>query len=159
QEDESAWREGHRRLYQWYSASAKERPDTIEEMAPLYAAVVHGCRAGRHQEVLEEVFLKRIQRSNKHYSIKKLGAFGANLSPLSGFFEGPWPRPVTSLRETHQSFVLGWAGFVLRALGRLEEAVAPMQTGLKVDIAARNWVNGATEASNLSELQLGLGQV
>jgi len=40
-----AWREGHRRLYAYLKEMAKPLPDTIEEMAPLYAAVVHGCLA------------------------------------------------------------------------------------------------------------------
>jgi len=51
-------REGNRRLgarrtagcMNTTSSIAKEFPDTIEEMAPLYAAVAHGCQAGRHQE-------------------------------------------------------------------------------------------------------------
>ena len=58
----AAWREGHRRLYEHLRGKAKELPDTIEEMAPLYAAVVHGCRAGKNQEALVEVLLKRIRR-------------------------------------------------------------------------------------------------
>jgi hypothetical protein len=38
-----AWREGHRRLYEHLKKKAKPLPETIDEMAPLYAAVVHGC--------------------------------------------------------------------------------------------------------------------
>ena len=41
---------------------APELPDTLEAMAPLYAAVAHGCAAGRHQEALNEVYWRRIQR-------------------------------------------------------------------------------------------------
>ncbi|MCP4659246.1 MAG: hypothetical protein GY856_27875, partial [bacterium] len=53
-QDESpeAWREGNSRLYEHFKATAKEYPETLEEMAPLYAAVTHGCRAGRYQETL-----------------------------------------------------------------------------------------------------------
>ena len=35
----AAWREAHGRLYEHDKSVAKEFPDTIEEMAPLYAAV------------------------------------------------------------------------------------------------------------------------
>ena len=29
---------------------------TLEEMAPLFLAVAHGCHAGRHQEALDKVY-------------------------------------------------------------------------------------------------------
>jgi hypothetical protein len=31
----AAWQEAHRRLYAYYTAQARDLPDTIEEMAPL----------------------------------------------------------------------------------------------------------------------------
>ena len=49
-EQPEAWREGHRRLYEHLKRKAKPLPETVEEMAPLYAAVVHGCQAGKNQE-------------------------------------------------------------------------------------------------------------
>jgi tetratricopeptide (TPR) repeat protein len=158
-ENEAAWQEGHARLYAWYAGSTKDRPDTADEMAPLYAAVFHGCRAGRHQEVLDEVFSRRIRRGNEAYSVKKLGSFGADLSALSGFFSTPWTKPVPGLRESDQAFVLNEAGYALRAQGRLEEAVAPMRAGLEARRAQQNWGNAARVAGNLSGLQLGLGRV
>ena len=54
---------------------------------PLFAAVLHGCQAGKHQEVLDEVYRQRIARTNEYFSVKKLGAIGADLSALSGFFD------------------------------------------------------------------------
>ena len=44
-----AWTEAHGRLYEHYKAQVPELPDTLEEMAPLFAAVAHGCQSGRHQ--------------------------------------------------------------------------------------------------------------
>ncbi len=38
-EHPAAWREGHRRLYEYLKAKAKPFPDTIEEMAPLYKII------------------------------------------------------------------------------------------------------------------------
>lgn len=158
-ENEAAWKEGHARLYAWYAASTKDLPDTAEEMAPLYAAVFHGCRAGRHQEVLDEVYWRRIQRRTEYYASRKLGAFGAELSALSGFFSTPWTKPVLGQPERNQAFVLNQAGHALRTQGRLEEAVAPMRAGLEADRARQDWSNAAIAAGNLSELQLGLGRV
>ena len=59
-ENEEAWREGHNRLYEYYKATAKELPDTLEEMAPLFAAVMHGCQAEKFNEALYEVYFRRI---------------------------------------------------------------------------------------------------
>jgi tetratricopeptide (TPR) repeat protein len=149
-----AWKEAHGRLYEYYKSQAPEFPDTIEEMAPLYAAVAHGCQAGRHQEALDEVYWRRILRGNEHCSWSKLGSFGADLAVLSGFFDSPWRWPVAGLIERDKSFVLNQAGLYLRALGQLAEAAAPMQAGLEADIAQKGWENASIAASNLSELYL-----
>lgn len=65
-----AWWEGNDRLYEHYKRAAPELPDTLEEMAPLFAAVAHGCAAGRHQEAFDEVYRRRIQRWNAFFSTK-----------------------------------------------------------------------------------------
>lgn len=154
-----AWREAHSRLYEYYKSRAKELPDTLEEMTPLFAAVAHGCQAGRHQEALIEVYWQRILRGNEHFSWKKLGTFGSDLAAISNFFESPWSQPVATLREDAKSFVLNQAGLYLRALGRLAEVAQPMQAGLEDDIALSNWKNAAIQANNLSELYLTMGDI
>jgi tetratricopeptide (TPR) repeat protein len=55
--------------------------------------------------------------------------------------------------------LLNEAGFYLRALGRLVEAVEPMDAGLQSYIQQQDWKNAAATASNLSELTLTVGQV
>ena len=154
-----AWREGNERLYEHLCQVAPDLPDTLEAMQPLYAAVVHGCRAGRQQEALEEVYWRRIQRGDAFHSTRKLGAFGSELAALAGFFDRPWSQPSASLPTTWQAFVLSEAAFDLRALGGLAEAVEPMQAGLEAAIARESWENAAISASNLSELALTLGDV
>ncbi|MDY0164497.1 TIR domain-containing protein [Desulfobotulus sp.] len=153
-------KEAHSRLYAYYKAlPEKEFPDTLEEMEPLFMAVAHGCRAGRYQETLEDVYWERIKRKEKAYTVHKLGAFDADLVVLSGFFDTPWIRPVDGLTDFWKGGVLSWAGFRLWALGRLQEAVQPMQAGLEAQINQKAWKNAASAASNLSELHLTLGQV
>ncbi|MEE8585752.1 MAG: TIR domain-containing protein, partial [Acidobacteriota bacterium] len=154
-----AWREGHRRLYEHLKQIAKELPDTLEGMMPLYQAVAHGCRAGLHQQALDKVYWARIQRKSDAYAVKKLGAFGADLAAVSNFFERPWERPSGNLTEADQALALGLAGFHLRALGRLSEALEPLQVDLKMRIAQQGWSNAATVAGNLSELHLTLGNL
>ncbi|NIO70327.1 MAG: TIR domain-containing protein, partial [Anaerolineae bacterium] len=154
QEHPEAWREGHNRLYEHLKAAAKEYPDTLEEMTPLYAAVAHGCQAGRHQEALDEVYWRRITRGDKFFSTEKLGAFGTDLAVLSGFFDSPWRQPIAGLTEAAEGFVLSVAGYNLRALGQLAEAAQPMRAALATAITREDWKNAAKQACTLSELYI-----
>lgn len=153
------WREGNLRLYEFLRNSAPDHPDTLEAMQPLYAAVVHGCRAGRTQEAMIEVYWRRILRRGEQFSWKKLGAFGSELPALAGFFERPWSQPSPNLTAADRAFVLNQAGIILRALGRLGEAVEPIKAGLEERINQQSWDNAARSAGNLSELILTLGEV
>ena len=155
-----AWEEAHLRLYEYYkNLPEKEYPDTLEEMEPLFAAVRHGCLAGRHQEAMDDVYWERIRRKDEAYTVKKLGAFGADLACLSSFFESPWDKPAIGLPDDKKAALLNWAGFRLRAVGRLEEAVQPMKAGLEMRIKEKNWLEAAKDVNNLSELSLTLGEV
>lgn len=154
-----AWKEAHSRLYEYYKSQAKEYPETIEEMLPLYRAVAHGCRAGLYQESMEEVYWERILRGKVHFNSNKLGAISADLTVLYNFFETLWSKPVTSLNEGAKAFVLNDAGFDLRALGRLKEAMQPMKAGMDANIVQEEWVNASIGANNLSELHLTMGDI
>ncbi len=154
-----AWRAGHSRLYDFYCKQAPDQPDTLAEMAPLFAAVGHGCKAGRRQETLDEVFQPRIRRRGEFYSVNKLGAFASDLAALAGFFERTWDLPAAELTEPDRALLLGQAGVDLRALGRAAEAEAPMRAGLEMRVAQENWNNAARIAGNLSELALARGDV
>jgi tetratricopeptide (TPR) repeat protein len=151
-EQPEAWREGHRRLYEHLKEKAKPLPDTIEEMAPLYAAVVHGCLAGKNQVAFNDVLWKRIQREDGYYSMKELGAFGSEVAVLSAFFVSPWERLAPGLTEADEAVVLSQAGFALRALGRLPEAAGLERLSLEMSIAQEDWKGAAASTSNLSEL-------
>jgi hypothetical protein len=143
---------GNLRLYEYLKRAAPELPETLEEMAPLFAAVGHGCQAGRQQEALDEVYRRWIQRGQEFYNLHKLGAFGSDLAALTGFFDHLWDRPSTSLTRADRAFVLLAAGFNLHALGRLVEAVQPAEAALAAYLEEEDWAYTARDASNLSEL-------
>ncbi len=154
-----AWQQAHERLYGYYKALPKNPlPDTLEEMQPLFSAVAHGCAAGLHQQALDEVFWPRIRREGEHYLTKKLGAFSDDLASVAHFFTTPWHTPAAGLTKG-ESFLLNEAGFSLRALGRLREALEPIQASIDLYAKQENWGHAAVSASNLSELQLTLGDV
>ena len=155
-----AWQQAHARLYDYYKAlPEKEFPDTLEEMQPLFSAVAHGCAAGLHQQALEEVYWPRVRREGEAYVVKKLGAFSDDLATVAHFFTTPWQTPAAGLGDDAKAVLLNWAGFHLRALGRLREAVEPMQANVEMSVQQENWIEAAKGASNLSELQLTLGDL
>ena len=156
-----AWQQAHRLLYDYYKdLPEKQQPDTLEEMQPLFAAIAHGCAAGMHQQAIYDVYYHRIQRDNKiNYLCNKLGAFGSDLSTLSHFFSQHWHTPAAELTDADKAVVLNWAAFRLQALGRLQEAVQPMQADVELAIKQEDWKGAAQADNNLSELQLTRGAV
>jgi hypothetical protein len=152
-----AWEAGNLRIYELLQTEAPDLPDTLEEMEPLYMAVIHGCQAGRKQEVLDEIYRRRIQRGAEFFSTVKLGAVGSDLSALCGFFDHVWDQPSTTLTLSSQAFVLNEAGVNLCALGRLAEAIQPIAASLEMYLRFKDWREAAIIASNLGELNLTLG--
>jgi hypothetical protein len=70
----------HKHIYQYFGLYAPEWPETLDEMQPLFEQVYHGCAAGLYDEVFDNVFWEKIHRGEGYFIIKKLGAWGINLS-------------------------------------------------------------------------------
>jgi nucleoside phosphorylase/tetratricopeptide (TPR) repeat protein len=155
------FRQAHRVLFDYYqTVPTQPQPDTLEELEPLYRAVVHGCLAGEYQKALDEVYWDRIRRSKEGYSIHKLGAYSQDLTALAAFFPHGWSQPVQhGLTEADQAWLLAVASFCLMSLGRLGEAVAPREADLKLWVKQQAWVNASRDAQNLIDLYLPLGQL
>jgi tetratricopeptide (TPR) repeat protein len=158
-----AWKAAHKKLYQHLTTTTPDKiAATLDDLQPLYHAVAHGCFAGLQQDAREKVYQDRILRganSAGFYSTNRLGAFGADLGAVACFFDLPWSHVSPNLTPSGRAWLLSVAAFILRALGRLTEALEPMRAGLEADIARKDWKNAAIAASNLSELELTLGEV
>jgi hypothetical protein len=153
----------HGRLYEHLRDSVPYWPEGVDGLQPLYQAVVHGCQAGRAAETREQIYRDRILRGTSgpyaSYSTKILGLTGADLAAVQCFFTVPWKQLTAELTAADQSWLLNEAAYSLRALGRLDEAREPMRACLEASVALADWNNAAIDASNLSELDLTLGDV
>ncbi|MCA9043555.1 MAG: hypothetical protein KDA69_04495, partial [Planctomycetaceae bacterium] len=162
-EQPEAFRAAQSRLFDHLCETTKpHKPDTLQGLQPLYEAVPHGCLAGRHQEACADIYRDRILRgtgSDGYYSTKQLGAIGADLGAVAAFFDIPWSQVSQNLKESVMAWLLGVAAFNLRSLGRLTEALEPMRAGLEMRIQQEVWKSAAIVASNLSELEVTLGQL
>ena len=154
------WKAAHKRLYEHLTTKKDNKPaPTLEDLQPLYQAVAHGCLAGLQQEACDDVYYARISREAEFFVSRKLGAYGADLGAVACFFDAPWRRISPNLTPPDQAWLLNGAAFALRALGRLTEALEPMRAGLENYVGQENWLQAAISASNLSELELTLGEV
>src|SRR5262249_44041023 len=141
------------------TTSDKKPNPTLEDLQPLYQAVAHGCQAGLQQEALLNVYHQRIQKGNDYYAAKKLGVLGLDLAAAASLFEQPWSKPAANLSNDLKAWLLNDAAYRLRALGRLTEALEPMRANLKMRVELEEWRHAPSSASNLSELELTLGEV
>ncbi len=157
-EHPDAWREGHRRLGKLLQGKAKERPETVEEMTPLYDAVMHKCLAGEHQDA-SDVYWKRIRRIHERHNWQKLGAFESEIAVLSAFFDPPWERFAPGVHYSLPAFLVNHVPALLGALGRLSEAEGLLRMGIDRAVAAKEWANGALLAANLAEILLAGGRL
>ena len=160
-----AWHAGHGRLYEHLRDKTKEgnRP-TLENLAPLYQAIGHGCRAQRHQEALDHIYISRIcrrrsRREARGYSLEKLGAHGSDLAALSSFFSNGYDSPVATLKGNRASFVRGMSAICLSALGRYSEALLLYYKDYDWCIADQDTENASIMACHISEAELCLGNV
>ena len=155
----AAWRKANDRLYEHLSKITPEYPETVQEMSPLYAAVAHGCSAGKYQEVLNNVYRRRIQRGFVHFNANQLGAYGVQLAVLSNFFETPWERPVEALKDIDKGFVLHDVSATLRAQGRPQEAIQPARAALEISLSKEEWNKASAAAYNLRGLYFIIGDL
>jgi tetratricopeptide (TPR) repeat protein len=162
EEKPEAWQTAHRRLYEHLAQTTEHQPDTLAGLQPLYQAVAHACFAGMHQQACDEVYDARILRgsgSAGFYSTRKLGACGSDLAGVACFFERPWAVVSQRLSDRDQAWLLAQAAFHLRALGRLTEALEPIQAAVDMRVRQEDWANAANTSTSLSSLNLKLGDV
>jgi tetratricopeptide (TPR) repeat protein len=131
-----AWREGNNRLFLHYAGDFGPA-ETVDEIAPLVAAVRHGCRAARYRDAYKVLRL-RIQRDRQDYATVKLGASGAVLEALTHFFQPPWhgelPFGIWAPEEAgSRGYILSQAGANLERQGRLTEAIELHSRCLDID--------------------------
>ena len=158
-ENKTGWHAAHGVLFDYLSSAAPDYPGTVSEMELLYHAVEHGCKADRHQDIIDKVYRPRIQQGEKYFSTSILGTFGDELAALTGFFDSLWDLPVSTLTDDAKAYVLHEAGYNLRALGRLVEATNPMEASLSAYISRNNWIDATRNAGQLSQVYLTIGEL
>ncbi|MCP4700797.1 MAG: hypothetical protein GY862_28685 [Gammaproteobacteria bacterium] len=160
EQEPKIYRQAQAVLFEYYqSVPDKKQPDTLEELEPLYRAVVHGCLAGEYKKAWEDVFQNRILRDNEGYT-SKLGAYARDLMALSAFFPAGWETPVRgNLSEAEQGWLLAETSYCLMSLERLVEAATLGRAAIKIHEKLEDWEQARISAGNLTDLFLPLGEL
>ncbi len=150
----------HKQIYHYIGGYAPERPETLDEMQPLFEQVYHGCAAGLYDEVFDDVYYERVNRGREGFLVYKLGAWETVLSLAKTFFpEGDLSQIPLVGKRSAQSWLLNTAGLALLSTGRAKEAEELFLAGLQMDIEAEDWENASVGYQNLAELQFQTGEL
>ncbi len=150
-----SWRAAHTLLYTHFRQSpAKASPETIAEIEPLFRAVFHGCAAGLHQAVFDEVYWPRIERGDEHFAEYRLGLWGSVRSALTCFFVDAPHCLHQGLNLSSQALILRQYGYCSRGLGEIHVAQVCSERALTMSEAAMDWYNASVSALLASMLHL-----
>jgi hypothetical protein len=163
QQNEPAWREAHGRLFEHLRDTTNEgSAPTLEQLAPLFQAIAHGCCAMRYEEALETIYWKRLCRRRQrgapeYYVTRKLGAIASEMEALYWFFQKPYAVPASGLTARNRAFVLSEAAYDLRACGSFPEAIEAERAALQVEEAGG--VARVASLSNIALMELYTGNI
>ncbi len=129
-----AWRAAHYRLYKHLCATTPEnKKPALEDLQPLYQAIMHGCAAEEFADAFNEVFEQRILQKQSLYSVMRLGAVQSDMGAMAGFFSSFSPPKLNPKVETSAGgFLLKHLGYCLRAAGRLHDAENSLEAASNV---------------------------
>jgi hypothetical protein len=153
-----AWRTAHRRLYEHLCATTpdKDQP-TLENLQPLYQAILHACWGEQHDKATCDVFIPRILNGDLFYSVMKLGAVYPDLGALRAFLGDDWSREVANAE--HKAMLLKHAGYCLRADGQLVEATKTLEMASREYRRLRRWSEAVCTHGLLSHVFSLLGDL
>lgn len=150
----------HKRIYEYIGGYAPEEAETLERMQPLFEQVYHGCEAGLFDDVLDDVYWEKIQRTETSFIVHGLGAWETDLSIAKTFFpKGDLSQMPLVSKKSDKSWLLNEAGLAFLATGRPKEAERPFLTSVKMDIEEEDWAYASVGYQNLADLQFRTGEL
>jgi len=147
----ASWRAAHWRMFEGIvkimyekqsDASVYEKQSLVEAISQ---AIVHGCAAGRYREALK-LYDQNLVGALRFLDVRqflgmqiKTSDRAALVAALSGFFDKPWERPVSSLRKDEAEWVMNEAAYLLESVGRPVEAAQAMGAWVEATAPSVKW--------------------
>lgn len=136
--------------------NVSSKPETLEDMQPLFEQVYHGCKAGLYDEV-HKLYVSRIKRDEGvgNFLTDQFGAENINFLLMLNFFPSNdfLKMPLVRLNND-KAHILNEIGYSLKNMGRPFEAEKLLAKILNMRI--RNYFQ---DYLNLAELQLHMGKI
>jgi tetratricopeptide (TPR) repeat protein len=86
--------QAHSWLFRYFQDAAVPRPRSVHDAMPLLDSIVHGCKAGRHQEAFE-LYRQRLLVGEGEAVGRLPGMMAPMLTALANFFEpADWGKPI-----------------------------------------------------------------
>ncbi len=150
----------HKKIYEYIETYAPEKPETLEEMQPLFEQVYHGCAASLHDEAYYKVYRQKILRGDQRFLVSNLGVWETNLNVIRNFFpKGDFRKDPFVSKIKEKSYLINEAGLSMMGIGRLEEAEWLYKKSIRLDISQRDWAFASTSYINLVSLQILTGNL
>jgi tetratricopeptide (TPR) repeat protein len=131
-----AFQGAHLKLYTYLTEEQDRQHPTLDDLLPLYEAVFHGCRAGCAQSAYNDVYIGRINHATaeppSYYAADTLGAYGTDFVGLNHFVKRQWDEFVEGIDDGAKHKLLLHAADLLQFLGRVDEAVEPLDSALRL---------------------------
>ncbi|MEQ1707493.1 MAG: TIR domain-containing protein [Terricaulis sp.] len=149
----------HLRLFRYFKAIVPSTPRTLADFLPAFSAISHGASAGQMDEAISDLLVGVVLNASFR-APTRLGAHGILLTSIAGYFprifdgSPDWSKPSAKLAMRNRASVATTAGFSLRALGRMAEAVKAF--GAATDLAAADGKEPSTIVSTRRHLSMAL---
>lgn len=147
----------HERIYEHIGTYAPEKPETLEEMQPLFEQIYHGCVAGLYDEAWQ-IYWECISQGENYVSLYKFCTYETDLALMREFF------PIRDISQeplvvnpVDKREILAIVGYCIMNLGRLTEAVPIFERKNAIALKSKDWHNASNGYGNLAILYARLG--
>lgn len=150
------WQKGNQWIFEYLLAQSPEDPQNMEEMEPLFHAVVHGTRAGNFEEAFD-LYFSKIKKGQ--FSMFAEGSHHADQSCIRCFFESEWTKPTARLGRESQMYLITSAATNLIYLGEIAEAIAPFEISITWFVENEDWLQASVAAAPLLSMYIASGKL
>lgn len=153
--------EMHAKIKDYYLTIANGILDdpSLEDLEPLIEAIYHACNANCYDEAFN-ISRNRINKGNKFWLTRKLGAWETALSILQGFF--PYydvSQEPLAINPKYKWSILSEVGFCMMNLGYLNQAELSFKHSNQMALKSENWDDASISYRNLAYVYSLLGEL
>lgn len=150
------WRKGNELVFDHLLSQTRDDAKSMEELEPLFRAVVHGTRAGKFEESFD-LYFSKIKKGQ--FSMFAEGSHHADQACIRSFFKQEWTVPTSELNKESQMYLITSAATNLIYLGEIEEAISPFEISIGWFVENEDWLQASVAAAPLLSMYIASGKL